>query len=150
MSPARHEDGGFRPAGAAGKICAKLTAYRTWLARSHGENCRRINRNGVIYFALKRFALLNPWSSPFGRGLCFVRASDSDPIGVFFTEGGLPTDAEVEEALLAYRFEFGEPNGGLFVLPATFWPGCYERTESNIDALRSIGALLPHEKDKVC
>lgn len=125
---------------------AKFVAHRVGPQRRRQRGCRRINRNGVIYYALRQYTLLNPWSSPLGRGLCFVRAADSDPTGVFFTESGTPTEDEVAEALRAYLFEFGAPEGGLHVLPATLWPRCYERTPDNIDALRAIGAPLPHER----
>ena len=116
---------------------------RTW---HEGKGFERVDRNGIAYYVDKAYPLLNPYSSPLGHGLCLVKGSNSDPTGAFFTEEGLPTDEERLEAVEAYLFKFGAPRSNIYVLPATLWPHCYERTLENIRALRQMGAPLPHER----
>lgn len=118
-------------------------ARRVWRERG---GFRRINRNGAVYYAKQRYPLLNPGGAPLGHGLQFVKGeTNAEPTGVFLTEGAVATGAEVEEAMRAYLFALGRPRTDIHVLPATLWPRCYERTEENIELLRSIGAPLPHE-----
>ncbi len=112
--------------------------------RDDGKGFTRINRHGIVYYVKKSYTILNPHSTD-GQGLYFVKGTDDDPTGVFFTEGfGVDEDA-YREAVRAYLFACGVPRSELTMVGATAWPKTYERTQQNLQALEAAGVLLPHE-----
>lgn len=127
------------------KVSPGLKFPRPHLSPLRGGAIRRIDRNGITYYVKKRYTLLNPHSSPLGYGVQFVKGSNCDPTGVFFTEWPQATESECVEAITAYLFALGAPRSDIYVMPATLWPRCYERTAANIVKLRALGAPLPHE-----
>lgn len=112
--------------------------------RGDGKDFTRINRHGVVYYIKKSYTILNPHSTD-GQGLYFVKGTDDDPTGVFFTEGFDVDEDAYREAVRAYLFAFGVPRSELTMIGATAWPKTYERTPQNLQALEAAGVLLPHE-----
>ena len=96
--------------------------------RVHGDGTafERINRHGTVYYAKSSYRVLIPYHTE-GTGLQFVKGSDLDPTGVFFTELRWATPVEVVEAVKSYLFAYGIPREGLVVLPASAWPHAVER-----------------------
>lgn len=109
-----------------------------------GEGFARIDRNGVVYYSKLAYKVLNPYFTS-GVGLQFVKATNEDPTGVFFTEKCEATPSETFEAMKAYLFAYGVPRSELLVVPATIFPCTYEKTPENIAALEEVGAVLFHE-----
>ena len=101
-----------------------------------GDGFARIDRNGIVYYSKLAYKVLNPYFTS-GVGLQFVKATNEDPTGVFFTEKC--------EATKAYLFAYGVPRSELLVVPATIFPCTYEKTPENIAALEEVGAVLFHE-----
>lgn len=104
----------------------------------------RIVRAGIAYYAKPNCKVLNPFKEG-GDGVYFVKGSNDDPTGIFFTDAYHVSDEEYSEAIAAYLFAYGIPRDDLAMVPVTLWPKTYEHTPENIAALRAVGAPLPNE-----
>lgn len=104
----------------------------------------RIVRAGIAYYVKPECKVLNPFKEG-GNGIYFIKGSNDNPTGIFFTDAYHVSDEEYSEAIAAYLFAYGIPRNDLAMVPVTLWPKTYERTPKNIAALRAVGAPLPNE-----
>lgn len=103
-------------------------------------------REGITYYIQSDCVLLNPEDVEYGQGILLAKPTlNNEPVGVYFTKKVRATTREEKAAEVAYFYAVGKPRKGLYVVPITIFPGCYDHSPENVKALLDAGDIFAYE-----